>query len=129
MEVLSRDPQLPSVLERWQGTSLSPSAPHSVLQVDPARIPAPRHVWSCHTLPVTDLHCGCGGPLARVATSSLDQTVKVAPVTFPLGTPQARDASCPPPHATGCQKGAQPEGGGLHTLQTPTCSELQAPSW
>ncbi|KAM5238269.1 WD repeat-containing protein 18 [Ctenodactylus gundi] len=49
----------------------------SVLQVDPARIPAPRHVWSRHTLPITDLHCGCGGPLARVATASLDQTVKL----------------------------------------------------
>lgn len=49
----------------------------SVLQVDPTRIPAPRHVWSRHTLPITDLHCGCGGPLARVATSSLDQTVKL----------------------------------------------------
>lgn len=55
-----------------------PAAP-SVLQVDPSRIPAPRHVWSQHTLPITDLHCGFGGPLARVATASLDQTVKVAP--------------------------------------------------
>uniref|UniRef100_A0A673TP48 WD repeat-containing protein 18 n=1 Tax=Suricata suricatta TaxID=37032 RepID=A0A673TP48_SURSU len=49
----------------------------SVLQVDPSRTPAPRHVWSRHTLPITDLHCGFGGPLARVATSSLDQTVKL----------------------------------------------------
>ncbi|XP_012921454.2 WD repeat-containing protein 18 isoform X1 [Heterocephalus glaber] len=49
----------------------------SVLQVDPSRIPAPRHVWSHHTLPVTDVHCGFGGPLARVATASLDQTVKL----------------------------------------------------
>ncbi|XP_030891950.1 WD repeat-containing protein 18 isoform X2 [Leptonychotes weddellii] len=49
----------------------------SVLQVDPARTPSPRHVWSRHTLPITDLHCGFGGPLARVATSSLDQTVKL----------------------------------------------------
>uniref|UniRef100_F6QFH9 WD repeat-containing protein 18 n=1 Tax=Macaca mulatta TaxID=9544 RepID=F6QFH9_MACMU len=49
----------------------------SVLQADPSRIPAPRHVWSHHTLPITDLHCGFGGPLARVATSSLDQTVKL----------------------------------------------------
>ncbi|XP_021560939.1 WD repeat-containing protein 18 isoform X2 [Neomonachus schauinslandi] len=48
-----------------------------VLQVDPARTPSPRHVWSRHTLPITDLHCGFGGPLARVATSSLDQTVKL----------------------------------------------------
>uniref|UniRef100_A0ABI8A881 WD repeat-containing protein 18 n=2 Tax=Felis catus TaxID=9685 RepID=A0ABI8A881_FELCA len=49
----------------------------SVLQADPSRTPAPRHVWSRHTLPITDLHCGFGGPLARVATSSLDQTVKL----------------------------------------------------
>ncbi|XP_032032290.1 WD repeat-containing protein 18 isoform X2 [Hylobates moloch] len=49
----------------------------SVLQADPSRIPAPWHVWSHHTLPITDLHCGFGGPLARVATSSLDQTVKL----------------------------------------------------
>uniref|UniRef100_A0A8C9UKY8 WD repeat-containing protein 18 n=1 Tax=Spermophilus dauricus TaxID=99837 RepID=A0A8C9UKY8_SPEDA len=49
----------------------------SVLQVDPSRIPAPRHVWSQHTLPITDLHCGFGGPLARVATASLDQTGKL----------------------------------------------------
>jgi hypothetical protein len=51
----------------------------SVLQMDPSRILAPRHVWSRHTLPITDLHCGFGGPLARVATASLDQTVKVVP--------------------------------------------------
>uniref|UniRef100_A0A2K6EWG0 WD repeat-containing protein 18 n=1 Tax=Propithecus coquereli TaxID=379532 RepID=A0A2K6EWG0_PROCO len=49
----------------------------SVLQADPSRIPAPRHVWSHHTLPITDLHCGFGGPLARAATASLDQTVKL----------------------------------------------------
>ncbi|KAJ1060257.1 hypothetical protein K5549_004695 [Capra hircus] len=49
----------------------------SVLQADPSRTPAPRHVWSRHTLPITDLHCGFGGPLARVATASLDQTVKL----------------------------------------------------
>ncbi|XP_076977510.1 WD repeat-containing protein 18 isoform X2 [Tamandua tetradactyla] len=49
----------------------------SVLQGDPSRIPAPRHVWSHHTLPITDLHCGFGGALARVATASLDQTVKL----------------------------------------------------
>ncbi|XP_004614852.1 WD repeat-containing protein 18 [Sorex araneus] len=49
----------------------------SVLQVEPSRTPVPRHIWSRHTLPITDLHCGCGGPLARVATSSLDQTVKL----------------------------------------------------
>lgn len=54
----------------------------SVLQADPSRILAPRHVWSQHTLPVTDLHCGFGGPMARVATASLDQTVKVVSLTW-----------------------------------------------
>ncbi|XP_023376241.1 LOW QUALITY PROTEIN: WD repeat-containing protein 18 [Pteropus vampyrus] len=49
----------------------------SVLQADLSRTPCPRHVWSRHTLPITDLHCGFGGPLARVATASLDQTVKL----------------------------------------------------
>ncbi|CAO2641522.1 WD repeat-containing protein 18 [Lemmus lemmus] len=49
----------------------------SVLQADPTRILAPRHVWSHHTLPITDLHCGFGGPMARVATASLDQTMKL----------------------------------------------------
>ncbi|KAK7803899.1 hypothetical protein U0070_020116 [Myodes glareolus] len=47
------------------------------MQADPSRILAPRHVWSQHTLPITDLHCGFGGPMARVATASLDQTVKL----------------------------------------------------
>uniref|UniRef100_A0A4W3I0N3 WD repeat-containing protein 18 n=1 Tax=Callorhinchus milii TaxID=7868 RepID=A0A4W3I0N3_CALMI len=50
---------------------------YSVLQVDFVRTPEPRHVWTRHTLPVTDIHCGIGGPLARVATASLDQTVKL----------------------------------------------------
>ncbi|XP_036597378.1 WD repeat-containing protein 18 [Trichosurus vulpecula] len=50
---------------------------HSVLQVEQSKVPDPRHVWSQHTLPITDLHCGFGGPLARAATASLDQTVKL----------------------------------------------------
>ncbi|XP_072338778.1 WD repeat-containing protein 18 isoform X2 [Scyliorhinus torazame] len=49
----------------------------SVLQVSFARMPEPRYIWSRHTLPVTDIHCGVGGPLSRVATASLDQTVKL----------------------------------------------------
>lgn len=57
----------------------------SVLQADPSRILAPRHVWSQHTLPITDLHCGFGGPMARVATASLDQTAKVASPTWTHG--------------------------------------------
>lgn len=61
----------------WEPRVLTIPHPCSVLQVDPSRIPAPRHVWSHHTLPVTDVHCGIGGPLARVATASLDQTIKV----------------------------------------------------
>ena len=36
-----------------------------------------RHVWSDHSLPVTDIHCGSGGLRCRVATASLDQTCKV----------------------------------------------------
>lgn len=64
--------------------------PPSVLQADPSRIPAPRHVWSHHTLPITDLHCGFGGPLARVATSSLDQTVKVQAPPPPAPRPMSR---------------------------------------
>ncbi|XP_028259930.1 WD repeat-containing protein 18 [Parambassis ranga] len=50
---------------------------HSVIQLDISHTPEPRHVLSRHTLPITDLHCGLMGPQARVATSSLDQTVKV----------------------------------------------------
>lgn len=51
--------------------------PRSVLQAEPSQIPDPRHVWSRHSLPITDLCCGFGGPLARAATASLDQTAKV----------------------------------------------------
>ena len=36
-----------------------------------------RHVWSDHSLSVTDIHCGSGGLRCRVATASLDQTCKV----------------------------------------------------
>ncbi|XP_069041997.1 WD repeat-containing protein 18 [Lepisosteus oculatus] len=49
----------------------------SVVQVDPLRTPEPRHVWAQHSLPITDIHCGLMGPQARVATASLDQTVKL----------------------------------------------------
>ncbi|KFV10717.1 WD repeat-containing protein 18, partial [Tauraco erythrolophus] len=48
-----------------------------VLQAEPSQIPDPRHVWSRHSLPITDLCCGFGGPLARAATASLDQTAKL----------------------------------------------------
>lgn len=64
----------PGGLSTWPHCYCVPS----VLQADPSRILAPRHVWSQHTLPITDLHCGFGGPMARVATASLDQTMKVA---------------------------------------------------
>lgn len=37
----------------------------------------PDHVWSHHSLPVTDLYVGAGGNRARVVSSSLDQTCKV----------------------------------------------------
>ncbi|XP_066503743.1 WD repeat-containing protein 18 [Hoplias malabaricus] len=49
----------------------------SVVQLDSSRTPEPRHVLSRHTLPITDIHCGLMGPQARVATASLDQTVKL----------------------------------------------------
>ncbi|KAM4810252.1 WD repeat-containing protein 18 [Rhinophrynus dorsalis] len=50
---------------------------YSVLQVESPRGPEPRHVWSQHSLPITDLQCGIGGPQARVVSSSLDQTIKL----------------------------------------------------
>uniref|UniRef100_A0A8C6V1Z0 WD repeat-containing protein 18 n=1 Tax=Neogobius melanostomus TaxID=47308 RepID=A0A8C6V1Z0_9GOBI len=49
----------------------------SVIQLDSNHVAEPRHVLSRHSLPITDLHCGLMGPQARVATASLDQTVKV----------------------------------------------------
>ncbi|XP_020669942.2 WD repeat-containing protein 18 [Pogona vitticeps] len=49
----------------------------SVLQADLVQNAEPRHVWSRHSLPITDLCCGVGGPTARVATASLDQTAKL----------------------------------------------------
>ncbi|KAG7218863.1 hypothetical protein INR49_019449 [Caranx melampygus] len=49
----------------------------SVIQLDLSHTPEPRHVLSRHSLPVTDLHCGLMGAQARVATASLDQTVKL----------------------------------------------------
>ena len=38
---------------------------------------SPRYTWSDHALPVTDVHCGCGGMRGHVVTSSVDQTCKV----------------------------------------------------
>lgn len=49
----------------------------SVIQLELSHTPEPRHVLSRHSLPITDLHCGLMGVQARVATASLDQTVKV----------------------------------------------------
>ncbi|CAJ1059508.1 WD repeat-containing protein 18 [Xyrichtys novacula] len=49
----------------------------SVIQLDLNHTPEPRHVLSRHSLPITDLHCGLMGAQARIATASLDQTVKV----------------------------------------------------
>uniref|UniRef100_A0A3Q4GG66 WD repeat-containing protein 18 n=1 Tax=Neolamprologus brichardi TaxID=32507 RepID=A0A3Q4GG66_NEOBR len=49
----------------------------SVVQLDVSHAPEPRHIMSRHSLPITDLHCGLMGAQARVATASLDQTVKV----------------------------------------------------
>ena len=41
----------------------------------------PRHVWSQHTLGVTDFHVGIGGLNSRIFTASKDQTVKVYSVS------------------------------------------------
>uniref|UniRef100_A0A8C8HL91 WD repeat-containing protein 18 n=1 Tax=Oncorhynchus tshawytscha TaxID=74940 RepID=A0A8C8HL91_ONCTS len=49
----------------------------SVVQLDPSLTPEPRHVLCHHSLPITDIHCGLMGPQSRVATASLDQTVKL----------------------------------------------------
>lgn len=76
----------------------------SVVQLDLGHAPEPRHVLSRHTLPITDLHCGLMGAQARVATSSLDQTVKVTLNTCstsscsrPLCFLSVSTASCPSP--------------------------------
>lgn len=49
----------------------------SAIQLDLSHTPEPRHILSRHSLPITDLHCGLMGAQARIATASLDQTVKV----------------------------------------------------
>jgi len=41
----------------------------------------PRHVWSHHTLGITDFHLGMGGLNSRIFTVSKDQTVKVYSVS------------------------------------------------
>ncbi|XP_051967704.1 WD repeat-containing protein 18 [Xyrauchen texanus] len=50
---------------------------YSVVQLESSRTPEPRHILNRHSLPITDIHCGLMGPQARVASASLDQTVKV----------------------------------------------------
>lgn len=52
-----------------------------MVQLDLGHAPEPYHVLSRHSLPITDLHCGRMGAQARIATASLDQTVKVSPFT------------------------------------------------
>jgi len=42
----------------------------------------PRYSWTNHTLPITDVHVGCGGCRARVVTASRDKTVKVSISVF-----------------------------------------------
>ncbi|XP_029957748.1 WD repeat-containing protein 18 [Salarias fasciatus] len=49
----------------------------SVIQLDLSPAPEPRHVLSRHSLPITDLQCGMMGAQGRIATASLDQTVKL----------------------------------------------------
>lgn len=99
--------------------------PHSVLQVDPSRTPAPRHVWSRHTLPITDLHCGFGGPLARVATSSLDQTVKVGSPPHPKWI---RESCCGRGQVLGQREPVNrlhPQAGSCRQLLIPRCFRLK----
>ncbi|XP_019645818.1 PREDICTED: WD repeat-containing protein 18-like [Branchiostoma belcheri] len=57
---------------------------HSVLSGASTAVghsPEPRHTLSHHSLPVTDLYCGCGGLQARAASASLDQTCKLFEVS------------------------------------------------
>jgi pre-rRNA-processing protein IPI3 len=42
-----------------------------------SRAPQPFRVWAEHTLPVTDVAVGAGGPCSRVVTVSLDQSAKI----------------------------------------------------
>ncbi|XP_071953519.1 WD repeat-containing protein 18-like [Antedon mediterranea] len=37
----------------------------------------PLHIWSQHSLPITDVYCGTGFPHSRVVSTSLDQTCKL----------------------------------------------------
>ena len=37
----------------------------------------PVHIWSKHSLPITDLYCTAGGMMARIVSASQDQTCKV----------------------------------------------------
>ncbi|XP_041359001.1 WD repeat-containing protein 18-like [Gigantopelta aegis] len=55
----------------WSLTSVVSLSAYSTGQSDP------RHVWSSHSLPITDLHVGAGGVRARVISSSLDHTCKL----------------------------------------------------
>ncbi|XP_060077616.1 WD repeat-containing protein 18-like [Ylistrum balloti] len=52
------------------GRVLSEAGEHSNRQ-------APVHVWSQHSLPITDIHVGFGGSRARVVSSSLDQSCRI----------------------------------------------------
>ncbi|CAK5014768.1 unnamed protein product [Aphanomyces euteiches] len=51
---------------------LDASSPDSVLRTGAV----PVHTWTDHVLPITSIHCGHGGYLGRVFTSSLDRTTK-----------------------------------------------------
>lgn len=75
-----------------------PSSSHvsySVVQLDLGHAPEPRHILSRHTLPVTDLHCGLMGVQARVATASLDQTVKVTLCKTTMSVPSIVSTAAP----------------------------------
>ncbi|KAJ8040130.1 WD repeat-containing protein 18 [Holothuria leucospilota] len=49
----------------------------SILSRDTSHRQEPIHIWSQHSMPVTDLHCGKGGISSRAVSSSQDQTCKL----------------------------------------------------
>lgn len=59
----------------WKMAKILSGSSNSVGTSDEIR--TPRYTWSDHALPVTDIHCGCGGMRGHVITSSLDQTCKL----------------------------------------------------
>lgn len=77
----------PAVATVFKPPPPSPPLPLSLTrheQIETAP-PAAEHVWSGHSLPVTDVHCGLGGMRARVYTCSDDRTCKVGSMALLTG--------------------------------------------